>query len=599
MVSLAIAVAFNQGSISIDPRLTDRIPFDSALIPMGQFIGMARATCGVSLTIDPSLEYLKVDAFVDDQPIGVTLSKLSEAFSLDWQRDGAGYKLVPNKVATDQEKAYLAEEDKQVDNVVDQEIAVYREIDRLIPKSKRPWTRHINRFESWIPKREAALDELERAKENKESAKTIRALQINYDALKKISEGTPNLQLARLFGLMRQDEIQEFRNGIPYIASNESKSRFQYSLGDIKPNDDMPISEDIRSLVVARVDPDSHRVGFKEMTFLDNRVAMSAEPPAHYPFDEISPLLANRPFALALKEWDQSTSFETSLKDTFNPSSDDISGGLSPWYGKRQRLGDHLRWFHQVTNVPIIAPADRIVHPFVRSYRPAKTQGEYLTKLLKACKGFGKKSGDFLLVRDGTYWRKLPGELPEHVLAQFEHPNRGKITFADYGRLSTTISHTQAMLLEDSLGFVLTFPRFRFAEAYPAFKFLHSLNNDQIRKATDYYEGLLFTDLSPEQKALFAFGVTEGVADRGFASDTMLTTLIQTGFRPDTLTMMKFHLRDVKVSAVYGSETVNEAGMPLELTPKLTFPSRPSKIFEFGYLSDQSKVSFLTEDLGL
>jgi hypothetical protein len=599
MMNLAIALVLGQGTLANDPRLEKVVGFDALITPMASFMDIAQGASGVALDVDPSLEYLKVDAFVDGQPIGVTLDKLAEVFGAKWKVVGSGYTLVPDPKAVADEQAYINDENNEVVRVVDREIAIYREIDRLIPKSDKPWVRNVNRFEAWVPRRDAVLADLEMAKENSVAADKITALDIHYEALKQISEGFPNLQLARLFGLMRPDEIAQFRSGTPFIASNQGTSRFKYSLGDIKPNEDMRISNSVRSIVVARVDPDSHRVGYKEMTYLGNAFAVAAEPPPHYPFDEISPSLVKKPFAVALNDWDQSRSFSKTFSDAISSDTEDMKDVLSPWYGKRRRLGDHLRWFHQVTDIPVIAPADRITHPFIRSYRAAKSQGDYLSKLMTACKGYGRKSGDFLLVRDGVYWRKLAHELPEEVLSRFEHPKQGKLTFADYAELATKISHTQAMLLEDSHGYVLKFPRFRFAEAYPALKFLNSLSPDQIADACEVKKGLPFQTLLPEQKSLFSFAVTEGVADRGFASDPMLTTLVYTGFQPDTLTMMKFFIRDTIISASYSSETVNEDGIPMELVPKLSFPKRRTKIFEFSYLLGQSNVSYATEDIGL
>jgi hypothetical protein len=134
MLNLAAVMILGQGSLLTDPRLMDRLGFDNALTPLATFVEIARASSNVPLSIDPSLEYLKIDAFVDDQPLGVTLSKVSEVFGLEWQRDGNGYKLVPNKTNLDQQKAYIADEEIKIGKAVEQEIAVYREID-LCPKA--------------------------------------------------------------------------------------------------------------------------------------------------------------------------------------------------------------------------------------------------------------------------------------------------------------------------------------------------------------------------------------------------------------------------------------------------------------------------------
>lgn len=591
----AAALVLGQGSITTDPRLMERVRFDSTLEPIAQFVDRARGASGSPLSVDPSLEYLKVDAFVDDQPLGKTLSKLAEVFDLEWQASGDGYKLVPNKEALVRENAYLVDEENQINKVVEQEIAVYREINQLVPKSDKPWPRRVNRFEGWIPRRDAALDELDRAKENNDSADKITSLQVRYDALKQISDGKPNLQIARLIGQLTPHEITDFRRGIPFFASNEIKARLHYSLGDIKPNNDLPLSSAIRSVVIAKVDPDSHRINYKEMTFLGNQTAMAAEPAQHYPFDEIAPSLRKLPFAVALKAWDQTDEMEKLLETPYAPSQDEIAGGISPWYGKRNRLGDHLRWLHRVTNLPIIAQADRVAHPFIRSYRLARTSGEYVSKLMKACKGYSRKSDDFLLVRDGVYWHKSAQEIPEHVLAKMEHPG-GKLNFTTIGDFATQLSHAQAMLLEDSNGFVVQFPRFRFSEAHPAVKLLSSLSSEQIMIAGSK-NGLPYLALSDQQMQLYSSAVVEGIYGRGFISDNLLNNLIFNGFKPVFLQSMRFCLHQTNMSSVYTSEEITEEGIPIELVPKRSYPNRDTMNFEFAY--HDSHMKFMTENLGI
>ncbi len=599
MVNLAVALILSQEAIATDPRLTERVGFDYSLTPLAKFVEIARAASRVPLSIDPSLEYLKVDAFVDDEPIGATLSKLSEVFNLEWQREGNGYKLVPKKATSDQQKAYIADEENQVIKVVDHDIAVYREIDRLVPKSKKPWPRIGNRFLGWDVARNRAHEDLERAQENKVAADRIELLEVKYDALKQISDGLPNLQMARLFGQMNTGDITQLRNGLPFIASNEAKSRFHYSLGDIRPNPDMPFNTSVKSVLIVRIDPESHRVGGKEMTYLGKTTGMAAQPASHYPFEDISPVLSKQPFAVSLNAWDQTKDLQTLFVDPFKVEPNDEIGDPSPWYEKRQRLGDHLRWFHRVTRVPVIAPADRIAHPFLKSYKQAKSQGEYLTKLLKACNGFGRKSDHFLLVRDGVFWRKSADELPENVLARYERPTKGKLKFADYSELAGNISHTQAMLLEDSKGFVLTFPRFRFAEAYPAYKFLNCLDEEQIDSAFNPRKGLNYQTLSPAQQNQFAQCVVDGIVGRGIISDSMLNNLVVTGVIFNTLHGMRFGARTHTMPfANYASETVEENGQEIELAPKRVFANRPSINFSFETPDKVSNLTFITEDLG-
>ncbi len=594
MMTTAIVAVLCQGSISTDPRLAIPMSFDSSLVPLSEMVRNISTMTSVVLSLDPSLEYLKVDAFLDNQPACVTLSKLSEAFDLTWEAKNNGYRLVRTKQSTDDLLSYLSDEDKLVNKTVDKDVRIYQLINSLVPRTKEEWKTGVNRFASWKHRRDAAKEELDAAKAIGQSVDQIWDLEVKFEALDKISEGSPNLELARLFGGMSQQAMADYRDGLAFVASNGEQAIFSYSKGDIRPNPDIQKEGPIRSVLITRIDPGSKRVGTKEFTFVGRSLATRAEPASHYPFDDVTPTLAKRPFAKRLIEWDQTRSLAKEFTDRVDGDSDLINGWKSPWFGNRFRLGDHLRWFHLVTGVPVIAPADRTIHPFLKPFRRSSNQGDYLTKLISACKGFGHKSDDFLLVRDGAYWRKSLAEIPESTFAQLETKNKASRTLKDYATFATNISRAQAMIVQDPIGYVVRFPRYSFAETYPVLQFVDTLSRDQMI-ASKAPAGLSFDQLGDNQQNLFTAGIIEGIVDRGLVSEGMLDNLMRVGLSYRALHSMKFHISTMNLTTIYEAVVGMDEERPIELLPKIWLPKRSTVKFQFGYDAN-TNVSFLTED---
>ncbi len=594
MVSILLAMAFHQGSIRVDPRFAQPMTFDASLVPLPQLIGNISVMTGVTLKVDPLLENLKADVFLEDQSVGTTLANLADVFDLEWQASGDGYKLLPSGKAMADRTSYIDAEDQLVADVVQKQIAVYQLINNLVPTSKKPWRAKDPRFDSFIPAKNQAHRDLDSAKENGTSKEKLWDLEVTADALDKLCEGLPNLQLARIFSQMTTNDIARYRTGVPFIASNMVGSRFIYSRGDIRPNEDIIGDIEPKSVVFTRIDPGSKRIGFKEMTYVNNISAVGADPASHYPFEDIAPRLAKKPFAVSLTNWDQTSSLTKSMAAALVKDDSAVEGWPSTWYSKRFRLGDHLRWFHQVSGVPVIAAADRTIHPFLVLNRTAKSQGDYLNKLLGACNGFAHQSDGVLLVRDGVFWRKSAEEIPEELFAPLETQRKGKLGLADFVKFDNKISRQQAMLVQDNKGFVVNFRRDSFGEVYPILQLLGTLTPDQLEVANSK-RGLTYTELAANQKDMFQFSLIEGVTGRAFISEPLLDGLASLGFDQLKLNDMLLHIGRSRLSAIYSAVTAVEDGKQLELIPRKNQPNRPTIDFEFGF-DKRRMIKFSTED---
>ncbi len=138
MSALFFVVALTQDSISADSRLRSPINLDESLVPLSRFVDEASAATGLTFTASKAVRNLKVDAFVDNMPVGKTLEKVAQALDLKWTRTGTGYELDedPSKAALAQ--AYMQAENELAGKKLLHNIAVYVDIAKLVPADSKP-----------------------------------------------------------------------------------------------------------------------------------------------------------------------------------------------------------------------------------------------------------------------------------------------------------------------------------------------------------------------------------------------------------------------------------------------------------------------------
>lgn len=583
--TLVVAMALTQDSISSDLRLNKITTLDESLAPIETFLTTASSASDVTLSAAPSIKNLKVDVFVDNKPLGETLAKIAETLDLEWARTADGYLLQENAQAANALRVYLSAEDRLADKQLNHRIATYIEVARLVPPSNKPMA-----FADRMPEYKSELTKAKRALEDavlrQATDQEIERLTIHRDALIDICSGTPHLQLGRLYSQMSGRDIESYKNGLPYIAANNANAQFVLSNGDVPSN-----LRSSKNVIFTFVDADTKQIGTKAFGYSQSSRLIAVKPAGRYPFESIPQELKGTDFAASLSGWDQRTKLAASL----NTSLDAIGGKkaefTSPWFGKRFRLGDHLRWFHKTTGLPVIALADRTTHPFMKLNRASKTQGEYLESLLKPNKGFARKSGDFLLVRDGNYWRKALNEIPETTYALVENQKdnpviESMVAFA--ARLNTL----QATLVGDQEGFVVKFNRFNLTDSVPALQFVSKLSSQQIDTAKTN-KGLSFENLNSAQRKLFANAILRGIADQGFVTPQLVDYFGVNGYQHQSLDKMSFHLSQMEMKIVRDAYFVLDESEQVESLPS-TSAMRNTTHFEFGYDSD-NLIKFYTD----
>ncbi|MBI1331557.1 MAG: hypothetical protein GC165_01615 [Armatimonadetes bacterium] len=591
MSLLSLILLATQDSISSDVRLTKPTSIDAPLMPIRSLLQNAEKASGIQFSCSPSIKDLKIDVFVDDEPLNQTLAKVAEACNLQWVRGADGYQLVGDDQADAEARQYVSAEDKLATQNLDRMITVYREIARIVPPSDE----RINdpdRFNLYKGDLKKAQAQLAKARADNASDAELEPLDIRVRALEEIASGTANLELARLFSQMSEGDIRAYKAGLPFIVSSVTKAKFAFSLGDLDPS--RP-NVDGKYVLFTCVDPATKRIGKKDFTFTPNQRIISGEPPGHYPFDDMPKELDGLSFAASLKRWDQFSALDDMFPTKIDEKSAEKANFDSPWDNGRYRLGDHLRWFHRMSGVPVVAMADRTVHPFVRQNRHSATEGQYLTSLLAACKGYAHRSGDFLLVRDGIYWRKELNEIPESTYAIVENPQRGNESKMDrYVAFSSKLNPLQAMLVQDRDGVVVQFSRREFAQTFPALQLVATLDDGELGQA-NRPGGLSFNRLSQRQQGLFEAAIVNGIGDQGFVSESLMDSFIYDGYDSQSLNAMRFHMSTMKMKVINQPVTVQDLGEQIVVDPG------NEKVcgtihYEFGY-DGEKVVTFMSEQI--
>ena len=583
-----LALALSQESISADARLAKPTNIDAALMPIQTFLKNSSDSAGIVFSASPSIKNLKVDVFVDNKPLGETMAKLAEACDLQWSRNGEGYELSDNSSITAQHHAYMAAEDRLAQKLLNRNIAIDLEVARLVPASNtaNAFLAHIDAYKAELKK---AQQELQLARENKAPDDEIETKLVHESALAEICSGKPNLEMARLLSEMSPEDIEFYKSGLPYIASTSTNAEHMLSKGDLSgfagTTDGMAYKEVFFTLV----DPITKRIGWKRLTFSNSVRTIAGFVEGRYPFDTVPKELMEEPLMDSVQSWDDTKNLASHYPQPLNPVKGRQAEWQSQWFGNRFRLGDHLRWFHRTTGVPVIGPADRTTHPFVRLNRKADTQGAYLTSLLKECNGYSHKSGDFLLVRDGIYWRKQANEIPEEVYSIIESDPG---VFYKNFTFAAMLNPIQSELVQDRQGFVLKVPRYAITQALPAMQFASKLSDEQLQAARSG-GGIPYNALSPSQARLFSSAVIQGIADEGFISEPLLDELATSGYSTQSLNRMAFRMRGLKMTVKHEPFSMTDQGSLVVLIPAESMRMDTTH-FEFGY-NENSLISFIAE----
>jgi hypothetical protein len=603
--SLVFGLIAAQTGLSGVPQLQPSKDFDVELGSLPSFLKSLSKEVGVELYNGTTLNDVKIDVFVKQQPLHKTLTHLADALDCEWVVDQGGYRLSRPNEKSSLEQRYIEAEDKLAMQKLDHQIAVLRRIGQIVPPSnesrlemKSGFPDKTNAFKEWVPQYNIADQQFQAAVKRNASEVELEPLRIERDALYKVFTGSADLVMARLLTQMSDGDLKLLKAGEPFSISNQQQSKFRFSLGDdpmfmrFDGPDGKPMEPRILTLV--RVDPFSFELTSRTFSYAENSTGISGGGGRDLPFLTVPTELNEHPFMKAMNTWDQSNQFADSLKNPIGDSN--LVEGPQKWWVRGYRLGDHLRWFHRATGTPVVAMSDRVMTKIYSLKVSQKTQGEHLAKLIKQVNGYAKVEDGYLKVRNGGFWRHRRLEVPESVYAPIEAASKTRaLTLEDYANFSKSISVQQAIRILSDLGIVKAFSG-RPLTGIVALKLYGSLSDSQ-RGVANQPNGLSYSNLSQEQRKLFMNALITGLFYSGGPSEVFLKSLVMNGLNDNELSKMSLRMTKTgQGSRMYGQN--GGIGSTPVLVPTEHFDYNAAPLFQLGY-DGKNCVEFGFEMFGI
>ncbi len=579
MLSVAIASAILQSqkyTVITHPRLQAEQSFDVQITQLPALLDTLSKSTGIEIRAVKPLYNLKLDIYTGKIKVGTVLAKIAETLNAEWEQTSTGFVLTQQPKTQNDERNYLQAEIDYARQNADFEIAVCKRIAQIVPpttdqrmdpKMLAAWKEakitgigsggDKNFFEEYKAASQNAKGELDQAIAQKKSPEELRPLRIEAEALSRIAAGSPPLIKSRLLSNLTAKELETYRSGLPFACSTEGSGKSKIYAGDIvggfiafKNGEPSPC----KAFGLTQIIPETFELAYVEYAYGDGATGISGGAGRTSPVNGIPELLETHPFIQTLRGWEQNAQLQPSFPQLIDSTK--AQSTPSPYFVKGFRFGDHLRWLHQATGLPVVAIANRKMHKWAKLERQFRTAGDYLTAFQKAGGGFFRKSGDFVLGRTGSYWRDRQTELPESWYAPLEA--QPKLNYRAYCRAALPLTRIQSMLLSSREGFLTKFDPTPFQGSILALKLIGGLSDTQVNQALKP-EGLSITDMSSAQVQQVQTTILQSVLEGTYVKPDFLVEIIDKGFDPRTYAGVSFAIKPgSKTNMLVGSTVVDD-----------------------------------------
>ena len=591
LVSTLVAVALlsnrQASSIVSHPKLQGKLGVEFVLSPVPEALKTLSEKTGIELKVIGPMFDLKLDIYAENEPIGVVLEKIAETLGGEWESNKTGFVLTQSATKQNNERFYLQLEEDYARRNADFEIDVCRRIAQLIPPSDQLridpstlafWKEQklngiagggdTNFFEDFIPARDNARREVEGALKQGQSLDQVRHLRIELEALTRIAKGDPPLIKSRLISKMTAKELDSYRSGVPFACSTEGKSRFKISPGDqvgsfvvYKQGEPQPA----KAYGLTQIVPDTFELAYVEYTYGEGSSGISGGANKTAPVRGIPVELESHPFIKDLRTWEQNTAVQSLFLEPLKP--DNAKPTASPYYVKGFRFGDHLRWLHKASGLPVVVMSDRRIHPWAKVERQFRTAGDYLAAIEKVGGGHFRRSSNFLLARNGQFWRNRKNEIPESWYARLE--SRQKSDYLAYCRAAVPLTRIQGMLLASRQGFLTRFDPTPYQGSMLALKMVGVLTDTQLAQALRP-GGLSINDMSLSQRQQVQSTIIQSVLNGTFVQPEFLVEIIDRALDPKVYEGVSFSIIPNSKSSMMVGATRLEDG-ETEIQPQTDY----------------------------
>jgi hypothetical protein len=545
-----------QGGLADDARFSAPVDFDLSLCQITDLCKTASLKTNVDLSVAKDVQDLKIDAFVEGKPVSETLDKVAKALNCDWVPVGKGYRLEMSVPNTNRERNFNLAEDAEARHIAETKLWACEYCANLVPGSNK----QISYGESLIPSasRNAIIAPFERAYEATMKGNNLEdqtEAQLKYSAISDAAGSLDHINIGHVMLQMNRSAKEAFWKGEPVMAGSIPGNGYK-----LWPSDSLAPSKTLFTsgqLVTKAEDTNFDFLLFDPLTsklnihlnsysvseneFGPSEVGMSHGGPftGSSSRNEIPEKLKKLPFYQDLKPWLDESGTQAKFPQTVNPDTEEWP---SPWFTSRRRLGDHLRWLHRATGIPIVAQADRsCIWDWISLKRPYKTASEYLKGLVDEFEVYCREDHGFLLARNYRFWSHRRHEAPESVWRKLApKPGDGSMDVNRYAAYTSEVREDQMQTVD--LGYPLCEVDLSKANfCYNMLRFYGTLTDGQ-RQTARQEAGLGAEDMSGTQQAEMISLLKKTIFKSGGCSAGMAKYLFTTGLDSSTMQQMRLHV---------------------------------------------------------
>ena len=572
-----------QASLLSDVRLHKTANYDISLRQIGDFVADVSRERGVNLSVSKNLLDLKVDVFVDGVLISEVLDKVAKTFNCEWVADGNGYRLEMEAKYVNRERNFNQAEEEEARHRTEVELWACEYVARLIPGTDR-YSRFGGDLVN-VERKKEIYGPFEKdfigAQASKNPMAIAEALE-KYSTICSAIESPTQIGIGRVLMQLDKSAKDRFWKGETFIASTlrgnglrlwpsdcENSSTFSYQNKDGKaenaPHEGFSfLSIDQRtgmlhaSLLGYTIVPKEYGGGGGASHSKGPFSGSSTRP-------EIFERLKRLPFYKDLEPWID----EEGTPKKF-PQKIDAQTKVwpSPWKSGRRRLGDHLRWLHIATGIPVVAQADRsCVYEWAKLNRSSATANEYLHELISRQGSYCIEDHGFLMARNYRYWTHRLHEAPESLWSRLEPKDRRDKTSLDE-QIGFSLNLREDQMHTNEIEYPLS--RADLGNAlwnFDMLRFYAGLSESE-RNAARGALGIAAAELSTSQQARLDELLKKLITKSGSCSFELAKYLYQNGFNSDLTQRMRFHLGEGSYQSNESTHEVRDGDEIIEKSEK-------------------------------
>lgn len=474
----SLSLGFGQVTdLAKDERLAKPVTVQIKLATLPEAMTALGKASGVAMEAPVSLKDYKVTVLVKDQPAHQVMSAIASTLDLQWEADGATYRIVANSDTANALRKYLDQEDRLRRQEVEAKVK------QMAAAANVPYAQAKEKNAQLTPERyllgQAFLNLGTNGLNAFWAGRTVR----NSAPLREETSAAPAQGNPPPPGPANEDQEQRRRRG-----DREGGRAFRM----------------IR--VSAQYDPIQNRL---QTSFESGREAQGLGI-----WTAPQGALAESTYGKRILAWPTRDDKAEILQKPFTA----VKAVSDGWFGKRLSAADALEALHKGSGVPIVADAFR----FTAYEGAGSTPAAWLSAFGQANGAYVRTENGFAMIRHGGFWRLRELDVPERVARPLEQAKAPALE--DYAKFAGSLTDTQALVYRRPNLVLLKVSPEPLRTGIPALRFYASLGNLQQKARQN--QAIPLGVMSAQQRGLFLEaldGTFEGGAPVGRGNDLDVT----------------------------------------------------------------------------